>query len=94
MSVGDHTAPPYWEREDWAAQRQRNIENLVQAWDHDWGPFYHAVAERCGLTLTEAMLYVVSNKIHWWTEAQQAASKKFERHMETEHGDEDWRAPP
>jgi len=90
--------PPYWEAPDWLAQMEKNVTTMAAGYDHDWGPYFDQIVERCGISRLEAMVFVISTKIHWWVDANVAFMKKQEgflqQHMDEEHGDEDWKTPP
>lgn len=57
----------YWDRPEWPEQLQRTIEAKSVAWEKDWGLTFAGIADRCHITLSEAMLFYICHQVAWWT---------------------------
>ena len=71
-------------------QLQAAIERTGKMWDGDWGIYLKGTAERCGITLDQAILFDMAIT---WREVLTTQGKNIawlKKHVEDEHGPEPW----
>jgi hypothetical protein len=65
----------------------------AKLWTGDWGIYLREISHLTGLTLTECLLF---DMVLTWRDISAANKENIgfvKKHIEREHGDEDWKAP-